>query len=148
MAYFTNDKLGQLAAARGVRAAYVREAQRAATDNVFMLEHIIKRALPLAREEAQEFADAFGEPMPRHVRRTLDAEVSTWEHLEEGLANLRERTVTTEDLDAYSLRVRSYLSRQYDLLLLEQEMVTSCLVEHYDEMRERILAASAEYEIS
>jgi hypothetical protein len=148
MAHFTNDKLGQLAAARGVRASYVREAQRAATDNVYMLEHIIKRALPLAREEAQEFADAFREPMPGHVGRTLDAEVSMWERLADGLATLRERAVTSEELDAYSCRVRSYLSWQYDLVLLEQEMVTSCLVQHYDEMRERILAAAADSDIT
>lgn len=148
MAYFTTDKLTQLAAARGTRAAYVREAQRAAADNVFLVEHVVKRALPLAREEARTFADAFGEPLPYHLRRSLDAEIDMWERLGEGLETLAHTQVTEHALDEYTRRVRSYLACQEDFLRMQQEMVRSCLVQHYDELRERLLAVAAGYDIT
>lgn len=148
MAYFTTDKLTQLTDARCARGAAVLEAQRAAADNVYMVEHVVKRVLPLARDEAREFSDAFGEPMPYHLRRSLEAEIDMWERLGIGLETLAHTQITEHALDAYTGRVRSYLTCQADLLRMEQEMVTSCLVQHYDEVRERILTAAASYDIT
>lgn len=147
MAYFTKDKLEKLVEARGVRAEYAREMQRMTTDNVYLLEHAIKRVLPLARDEAQDFADSFGEPMPGHVQRALDAEISMWERLKEGLVNLRTGERTSEVVDAYAVRARSYLCWQYDLIFLEKDMVTSCLVRHYERELESILDGAAQDEI-
>jgi hypothetical protein len=148
MAYFITEKLSQLAEARGDRATIVARAQRLAADNVYLLERIVKDTLPLVRDEAQEFADRFDEPLPGHVQRALDAEISMWERLEEGLTNLREETPTSEELDNYARRVRSYLCWHHDLILLEQDMVTSCLVQHYDKQRDAILSRAAAYDIT
>ncbi len=148
MAYFTREKLIQLAAARSARSTSVREAQRAAADNVYLVEHVIKRALPLAREEAREFADTFGEPMPYHLRRSLEAEIDMWERLETGLTTLAHTQVTEHVLDAYTTRVRSYLACHADLLRMEEEMVTSCLVQHYEHQHETILTNAAAYDIT
>jgi hypothetical protein len=148
MALFTTEKLIQLADARSARAAYVREAQRAAADNVYLVEHVVKRALPLAREEATDFLNAFEEALPHHVRRSLDAEIAMWERLADGLETLAHARVTEDSLDAYASRVRSYLVCQLDLLRMEQEMVHSCLVRHYDDLRESILAKAAEYDVT
>ena len=148
MAYFTRVKLVQLAEARSARSASVREAQRAAADNVYLVEHVIKRTLPLARDEAQAFADTFGEPMPYHLRRSLEAEIDMWERLEVGLSTLGHTQVTEHALDAYTTRVRSYLACHADLLRMEEEMVTSCLVQHYEQQREAILATAAAYDIT
>jgi hypothetical protein len=137
-----------LTAARGERHTIVREAQRAAADNVYLVQHVIKRALPLAREEARSFADTFSEPLPYHLRRSLDAEIDMWERLTVGLETLAHTQVTEHALDEYTRRVRSYLACQEDFLRLQQEMVRSCLVQHYDELRERILATAATCDIT
>jgi hypothetical protein len=70
------------------------------------------------------------------------------ERLAIGLTTLARSQVTEEALNGYSLRVRSYLSRQEDLLRMQQEMVGSCLVRHYDEQREQILTAADKYDIT
>jgi hypothetical protein len=148
MAYFIKEKLARLAADRGDRAAIVARAQRLAADNVYLLERIVNDTLPLVREEAREFADLFDESLPAHVQRALTAEISMWERLEEGLTNLKEARPTSRELDNYATRVRSYLSWHHDLILLEQDMITSCLVEHYDEQRGAILSRAAAYDIT
>jgi hypothetical protein len=78
LAYFTTDKLLRLAEIRGARAAYVHDAQRAAADNVYLVERVVKRVLPLVRDEARDFADTFGEPLPPHMQRSLEAEIDMW----------------------------------------------------------------------
>src|SRR5581483_11815899 len=103
MAYFANQKLLELAAARNARLEYVRNAYRAATENVYTVEHILAPAISLAREERERFRDWFGEPMPRHVGNTLEAEIGVWDRLKLGLARLRDQHVTSEQLDAYAL---------------------------------------------
>jgi hypothetical protein len=147
MAYFTTSKLVQLAETRAARGTYVREAERAAADNVYLVEHVVKRALPLARDEARAFRDTFGEPLPDHLRRSLEAEVDMWERLADGLTTLAHTQVTQQALDAYTSRVRAYLACQADLLRMQHEMVHSCLVDHYDKLREGILAAAAMFDI-
>lgn len=142
MAYFTTNKLLELAARTSARAEYARAAHRAAADNIYTVEHVIRPALPLAREEERNFWDAFAEPMPHHLRHTLEAEVFLWEQLGHGLAALRVADAT-EDLSAeYTPRVRAYLARTHDLLRMEEEMVTSCLVGHYDVLRDEIVRAA------
>jgi hypothetical protein len=148
MAYFTTSKLVQLAETRAARGTYVSEAERAAADNVYLVEHVVKRALPLARDEARAFLDAFGEPLPDHLRRSLEAEVDLWERLVDGLTTLAHTQITADTLDVYTSRVRSYLACQADLLRMQQEMVSSCLVDHYDKVRESILARAAAYDIT
>jgi hypothetical protein len=148
MAYFTKDKLAQLAVTRGARVAYVHDAQRAGADNVYLVEHLVTRILPLVRDEAREFTATFGEPLPQHMRLSLEAEISMWEQLQTGLKTLARTEIAEGMLDAYTRRVCSYLGCQEDLLRMEQEMVTSCLVQHYDDVRGRIIAAAASYDIT
>jgi hypothetical protein len=142
MAYFTTNKLLELAARTNARAEYARAAHRAAADNIYTVEHIIRPALPLAREEQRNFWDAFDEPMPPHLRHTLEAEVFLWEQLGQGLAALRAADATEQILAEYTPRVRSYLTHTHDLLRMEEEMVTSCLVGHYELQRDEIVRAA------
>ena len=142
MAYFTTNKLLELAARTSARAEYARAAHRAAADNIYTVEHILRPALPLAREEQRNFTDAFDEPMPHHLRHTLEAEVFLWEQLGQGLAALRDADATEQLLEGYTPRVRSYLAHTHDLLRMEEEMVTSCLVGHYELQRDEIVRAA------
>ncbi len=144
MAYFTTNKLLELAARTSARAEYARAAHPAAADNIYTVEHIIRPALPLACEEQRNFWDAFDEPMPHHLRHTLEAEIFLWEQLSQGLAALRAVDATEQILEEYTPRVRSYLAHTHDLLRMEEEMVTSCLVGHYELQRgEMVRAANA-----
>jgi hypothetical protein len=142
MAHFTTHKLLELAARTSARAEYARAAHRAAADNIYTVEHLIRPALPLAREEQSNFWDAFAEPMPAHLRHTLEAEVFLWEQLGRGLAALRAAEATEDISTEYTPRVRSYLAHTHDLLRMEEEMVTSCLVGHYDLQRDEIVRAA------
>lgn len=148
MANFTTDKLSKLAATRGARAAYVCNARRAAADNVYLVERLAKEVLLLVRDEARDFADTFGEPLPPHLERSLEAEINLWEQLAVGLKALGRAQVSEHALEEYARRVRGYLGCHEDLLRLQQEMVRSCLVRHYDELREQILAGAARYDIT
>lgn len=142
MAYFTTNKLLELAARTGARAEYARAAHRAAADNIYTVERIVRPVLPLAREEQRNFWDAFDEPMPHHLRHTLEAEILLWEQLGQGLAALRVAEATDQIVAEYTPRVRSYLAHTHDLLRMEEEMVTSCLVGHYDLQRSEIVRAA------
>lgn len=142
MAYFTTHKLLELAARTNARAEYARAAHRAAADNLYTVEHIIRPALPLAREEQRNFHDAFDEPMPAHLRHTLETEIFLWEQLGRGLAALHTMPATEQTLEEYTPRVRSYLAHTHDLLRMEEEMATSCLVSHYELQRDAIVRAA------
>lgn len=142
MAHFPTHKLLELAARTSARAEYTRAAHRAAADNLYTVEHVIRPALPLAREEQRNFWDAFDEPMPAHLRHTLETEIFLREQLGRGLATLRTAPATEQLLEQYTPRVRSYLAHTHDLLRMEEEMATSCLVGHYEVQRDDIVSAA------
>jgi len=148
MAHFTTHKLLELAACRNVRSGYVRDAQRAAADNIYTVEHLIRVPLALAREEKADFFSAFAEAMPRQLQMSLEAEIDLWEDLQRGLRLLRESNVTETELDAYAAKVRGYLACHRDVLRLEEEMVTSCLVMHYEKRLDELLTTAASYDLT
>jgi hypothetical protein len=80
--------------------------------------------------------------MPDHLRHTLEAEIFLWEQLGQGLAALRTAEATDQIVAEYTPRVRSYLAHTHDLLRMEEEMVTSCLVGHYDLQRGQLVFAA------
>lgn len=143
MTYFPTSKLLRLAAQRAVRTAYLQEAQAAAADNIYTIDRIVQQALPAALNEQADFHDMFGEPMPAHLVTALNAEICLWEHLHDQLTAFTKRTVTQEDLDAYTLKVRQYLAIQHDVLRMQEELATSCLVQHYRDLTDELLTAAS-----
>ena len=143
MTYFTKEKLARTTAIIATRAEYVLEAQRATSENIYTLERIINTALPLAHRQLAEFEDYLGEPMPRHLHEAITTEIMFWERLQESLLDYHEAEPNGHDEVIYARSVRQFLVLHHDLLQLTQELVNSCLVEHYTKTMDALRAAAA-----
>lgn len=131
MAYFTNRKLARLSATVAVRADYIEQAQRATNENIYTLERIIHQALPLAYRQVEEFEDYTGEAMPCHLHEAITTEIQFWEYLQASLADYKEAEPNDHDAVTYAKNVRQFLRVQLDLVHLTEELINSCLVDHY-----------------
>lgn len=131
MTYFANQKLAWITAAVSTRAEYVRQAQRATSENIYTLEQIITTALPQACQQLEEFEDYVGEPMPAHLHDAITTEIRCWKRLEDSLRDYRASDPNEHDAIIYAKHVRQFLSIQHDLVELTEELLNSCLVEHY-----------------
>lgn len=131
MTYFITQKLAYITANVTVRAEYTRQAQRATSENIYTLERVINTALPQACQQLEEFEDYVGEPMPPHLHAAMTTEISFWRRLAASLQDYRESEPNEHDAVTYAKNVRQFLSIHHDLLQLTQEIINSCLVEHY-----------------
>lgn len=144
MTYFVPEKLARIAATISVRAEYVEHAQRATSENIYSLERIINTALPLAYRQIAEFEDYLGEPMPPHLHDALSTEIGFWERLQESFADYREAEPNSHDEALYTKNVRQFLALHHDVVTLAEEIVTSCLVDHYTKALEALRAAASQ----
>ena len=131
MTTFPAIKLARLAANRSARADTINDAIQIAGENVYCLEAIIAKTLPVVEREAEEFRDYVGESLPPHAKDALDREIACWRLLRDSLDLYRLSDPTDEDAARYVTSVRRFLGYQHDLVSLEAEMLQSCLVYHY-----------------
>jgi hypothetical protein len=125
-------KLGRLAAHRQQRMSYAESARKRATPaSLFSIDTIIAAARTDAAEERRSFRDDFGRELPAHLDYALQTEDDAWERLEGGIILFAQAEPSSSDIAAYAGNVRAYLTHQLDLLATEQEMVYSCLTDHY-----------------
>lgn len=144
MTHFIPQKLATIGATIGVRAEYVEHAQRATSENIYSLERIISTALPLAYRQIAEFEDYLGEPMPSHLHDALLTEIGFWERLRESLADYREAEPNSHDEALYAKNVRQFLALHRDVVMLAEEIVTSCLSEHYTKTLDALRYAASQ----
>jgi hypothetical protein len=144
MTHFVTQKLARTAATIGVRADYALQAQRATSENIYTLERIIERALPLAEEQLATFPDYFGEPAPAHLHAAVSTEIELWRDLQESLQVYAASEPNESDAARYAANVRQFLSAQLDLLQMTEELVHSCLVDHYLAMTRALRRAAKE----
>jgi hypothetical protein len=130
--YFATRKIAEIAAGRAARAECAAEAARLAAHNVYTIEPMLERAVTHARAEERTFELRLHESMPPHVVRALEQEIELWERLQHSLKDFWQAEPSSADLDAYTANVLQYLSYQRDFLYAEEEMLTSCLVQHYE----------------
>lgn len=144
MTYFVSRKLAYAAACINVRAEYLEQAQAATSENIYSLERIIKSALPLAEAQLHSFANHVGEPLPPHLRAAFVMEIEFWRTLEASLAMYRESDPTEADARVYTRNVQQFLGIHLDLVRMTEELVHSCLVDHYLTMTRALRAAAEE----
>jgi hypothetical protein len=144
MTAYPTQKLTTIMHKRQARAATVREAMRTTGENVYRLEALINTTIPQVEREADEFRDYLGEPLPPHAKDALDLELANWHRLKESLELYRLSDPNDADAIAYVRNVRQFLTYQHDLVLLEAELLHSCLVHHYHHLRNDLALRSAQ----
>lgn len=142
MTAFVREKLTYIAAQRAARREQTHRLYVLAGENVYTLDRLLRNTRDIAVYERNAFADYFGEQLPGHARDALDVEIQGWERLEESLDQFREAEPNSKDLSEYSRNVQRFLAIQMDILRLEEELVQSCLVAHYDQLIKRFWNAS------
>ena len=131
MSWFHFSKLERLRRHRELRRDAAEHARSEADKNVFMIATTVDDALRSANDEARTFESYFGEPMPSHVANALRLEMRLWERLRDAVKNAHAHAMDEHQYDAWKDDVRAYLLLVINLLHAEEEMLTSCLVEHY-----------------
>lgn len=145
MTTYLQAKLGRLAAHRQRREALAEKARsRAQPDSLFSIANIITSALTDAAQERRAFREDFGTDFPVHLEYALQTETDAWDRLEGGIILFQEADATPAEIATYASNVRRYLTYQRDLLATEQEMVYSCLSQHYVDRVDDLRAYLAE----
>lgn len=135
MSWFHFTKQDRLRRNRELRHEYAETALKHTRDNVFLIPQPATDALRVAADEERLFEDYFGEPMPAHLRRALQLEVALWQRLIEAIQKaIKGQSLSDADYDQFRNTVREFLGPLLDLLLAEQEMINSCLVQHYTKL--------------
>jgi hemerythrin superfamily protein len=144
MSWFHYTKQERLKRDRELRRELAETAKKHTADNIFLIPHDIAPALTAALDEERTFEESFREKMPSHLRKALDLEISFWQHLNEKIDNVRAEHLTDSDYDKLKDAVRSFLVVLIDLLHAEEEMLTSCLQQHYLDLLHQLQARAAD----
>ena len=143
MTWFHFTKQEQLKRNREERRGIAETAKKHAAENIFLLPHDITPALTAAMDEERTFEEYFREKMPSHLRQALDLEISFWQHLQETITAVHADQLSDSDYDKIKDAVRSFLVVLIDLLHAEEEMLTSCLQQHYLDLLHQLQSRAA-----
>lgn len=144
MSWFHFTKQERLKRNRELRREYAEHARNKAADNVYEIQREVSDALRLAIEEERTFVDYFGEQMPQHMEMALRLEIILWRRVQAGLEReMKQDHVTDAQYQQFQQSVRTLLMTLINLLHAEEEMVTSCLVQHYLTIAQDLQAESA-----
>ena len=144
MSWFHFTKQERLKGNRERRREYAEHARSKAADNAYEIQRDVSDALRLAMEEERTFLDYFGEPMPQHLAMALRLEVILWRRIQAGLEReMKQSGITDAQYQEFQQSVRALLMTLINLLHAEEEMVTSCLVQHYLNIAKDLQAEAA-----
>lgn len=143
MSWFHYTKQERFRHNREQRRELAETAKKHASENIFLIPHDIAPALRAAMDEERTFEEYFREKMPKHLQLALDLEISFWQHLQSKIDDAREAHLTESDYDKRKDDVRSFLVVIIDLLHAEEEMVQSCLQQHYLDLLHALQARAA-----
>jgi ribosomal protein S4 len=144
MSWFHFTKQERLKRNRTLRRELAEQARKHAADNPYDIRRQIDEALSLAVEEERTFIDYFGEQMPKQVEMSLHLEMILWRRLQAGLEReMKQNGITHSQYQQFQQAVRALLMTLINLLHAEEEMVTSCLVQHYITIAKDLQAESA-----
>jgi hypothetical protein len=101
---------------------------------------LIAGAVRDAKREEGLFAEYLGEELPQHMQAALLAEIGMWMTIHDKLIA---PPVREEEYSSLCRQLRSYVSVLIDLLLLEEEMLRSPLVEYYRRQTDALRSQAA-----
>jgi hypothetical protein len=142
MAWFHHTKIDLITQARRTRRAFAEEVRNLAHRDEFYATNLraIEETIRAAKREDELYAEYLGERMPDHMLRAVTLETSIWMSLHDMLT---QPSVTEEAYPTLCRKLRPYLAVLIDLLLLEEEMMTSPLTQHYVQQIETLRAREA-----
>lgn len=144
MSWFHFTKQERMKRNRTIRRELAEQARKHAADNPYDIKRQIDEALSLAVDEERTFVDYFGEQMPQQVEMSIHLELILWRRLQAALEReLKQSPITDEQYKKFQEGVRTLLMTLINLLHAEEEMVTSCLVQHYIRIAKDLQAESA-----
>jgi hypothetical protein len=144
MSWFHFTKQERIKRNRILRRELAEQARKHAADNPYDIRRQVDEALGLAVDEERTFVDYFGEQMPTQVEMSLRLEMILWRRLQAGLEReMKQEHITDEKYQQFQQGVRALLMTLINLLHAEEEMVTSCLVQHYINIAKDLQAESA-----
>jgi hypothetical protein len=144
MSWFHFTKQERLRRNRTIRRELAEQARKHAGDNPYEIRRQVDEALSLAVDEERTFIDYFGEQMPTQVEMSLRLEMILWRRLQAGLEReMKQERITDAQYQQFQQGVRALLMTLINLLHAEEEMVTSCLVQHYIKIAKDLQAESA-----
>ena len=144
MSWFHFTKQERLRRNRTIRRELAEQARKHAGDNPYEIRRQVDEALGLAVDEERTFIDYFGEQMPTQVEMSLRLEMILWRRLQAGLEReMKQERINDAQYQQFMQGVRALLMTLINLLHAEEEMVTSCLVQHYIKIAKDLQAESA-----
>ena len=144
MSWFHFTKQERLRRNRTIRRELAEQARKHAGDTPYESRRQGDEALGLAVDEERTFIDYFGEQMPTQVEMSLRLEMILWRRLQAGLEReMKQERITDAQYQQFQQGVRALLMTLINLLHAEEEMVTSCLVQHYIKIAKDLQAESA-----
>jgi len=142
MAWFHHTKLDLITQARRTRRFFAEDIRNRTHREEFYTANAraIEETIRAAKREDDLYAEYLGERMPDHMIRAITLEMSMWLTLRDILT----RPPVAEDAyPALCRQLRPYIVILIDLLLLEEEMMTSPLTQHYVQQIETLRAQAA-----
>lgn len=142
MAWFHHTKLDLITQARRTRRAFADEVRNRVYRDEFYATNprTVEETIRAAKREDELYAEYLGERMPDHMLRAVMLETSIWMSIHDMLTK---PPVTEDAYPAFCRKLRPYLAVLVDLLLLEEEMMTSPLTQHYVQQIETLGAHAA-----
>jgi hypothetical protein len=144
MSWFHFTKQERIKRNRTARRELAEQARKHAAENPYEIRPEVDEALSLAVDEERTFVDYFGERMPAQVEMSLHLEMILWRRLQAGLEReMAQERITEAQYAQFQQGVRALLMILINVLHAEEEMVTSCLVQHYITIAKALQAESA-----
>jgi hypothetical protein len=146
MTWFHPNKIALITQARRTRRVLAEEVRNNVYREAFYATNhrAIEDTAHAAKREDELYAEYLGERMPDHMLRALTLETTIWMTLHDLLTK---PAVSEAKYPALCRTLRPYLAVLVDLLLLEEEMMTSPLTEHYVQQIEALRSRAAGVEL-
>jgi hypothetical protein len=130
MAWFHPTKLDHITQGRRARRVFAQDVRNLIVREEFYTTNIrtIEETIRAAKREDELYAEYLGERMPEHMVKALTVEIGIWMTLHDLLFK---PPVSEEAYPALCRKLRPYIAVLIDLLLAEEEMMTSPLTQHY-----------------
>jgi hypothetical protein len=130
MTWFHPSKVDLITQARRTRRVSAEQVRNSTFREEFYATnmHAVEETIRAVKREDELYTEYLGERMPDHMLRAVTLETGMWMTIHDLLFK---PAVSEDEYPALCRKLRPYLAVLIDLLLMEEEMMTSPLTQHY-----------------
>jgi hypothetical protein len=142
MTWFHLTKVDLITQARRTRREFAEQVRNSTFREEFYATNIraVEETIRAAKREDELYAEYLGERMPDHMTRAVTLETGIWMTIHDLLFK---PAVIEDEYPALCRKLRPYLAVLIDLLLMEEEMMTSPLTRHYVQLIDTLRTQAA-----